>query len=966
MSISERKKILGPADTVREIAGNNPMSLADNTSIWLVEAGTVDVFAIETVLGKPASKRKHLFRVDMGDLVFGINGLGDSGSIELIVSGAVGTKLSGYRYGRLKEVSLAGQNFSIIGQLVERWIDSCLSRLGSEKTPSRYENLKKSSGLKLKPGVSATTVDGVMWVKHIKGSSSLFGENSYFLGIADRYFPIASRSWLVASENTEIEVLSTEDIVKQGLLEDSLQYFHSTIYQYYEKCIKKEAKSERERLTAKIEGDKTLFENTLRSFIHVMDIKKAPDVVVGSDDPLFAAVHMVGSAIGIEIKQHATGNSNENPLNSIALASKVQIRQIVLKGDWWKEDNGHMLARLADGDKPVALLQKKPGQYVMINPEDGIEVKVTDEVSEQLSGIAFNFYRSFPNKKLSIFDVITFGRRGLFKDFAIIVLMGIAGGILSLLTPIATGLLFDDIIPSADRPQLLQLALGLIIAAFAGSLFELTRNIAMLRVEGRMDGAIQSAVWDRVINLPVPFFRKYSAGDLASRANGISRIRQELSSKTVSTIISSVFSVFNLLLLFYYSWKLALFGLAIVAILIVFTVLTSLKRVRLERTLATLEGKISGMVLEFFLGASKIRISGSEKKVFTLWANEYKEQQNITFRAEMIENVIAVFQSIYPIVAAGVIFAAFVFYLEGEGLSTGAFLGFNAAFTQLIIAGLNLAFTVVSLVEIIPLYERAKPILHSLPEVSDNKVSPGVLTGAIDVKSLNFKYTADGPDILKDVSLSIKPGEFVALVGSSGSGKSTLLRILLGFERPDSGSAYYDDQELAGLNIKEVRRQIGVVLQNGQLMPGDIFTNIVGSSLLTIDDAWDAARASGFAADIEDMPMKMHTIISEGSGTLSGGQRQRLLIARAIANKPRILLFDEATSALDNLTQSAVSQSLDNLNVTRIVIAHRLSTIINADKIFVMDKGRIVQQGTYGELMKQGGLFASLSRRQIA
>jgi ATP-binding cassette subfamily C protein len=264
------------------------------------------------------------------------------------------------------------------------------------------------------------------------------------------------------------------------------------------------------------------------------------------------------------------------------------------------------------------------------------------------------------------------------------------------------------------------------------------------------------------------------------------------------------------------------------------------------------------------------------------------------------------------------------------------------------------------------MFERARPILETLPETSDAKGEPGGLTGNIEISHAFFRYRPDTPLVLRDLSLSVRPGEFVALVGASGCGKSTLFRLLLGFDRLDSGAIHFDGQDLAGMNPQAVRRQIGVVLQNGQLQTGDIFENIAGTRPLTIDDAWAAASLAGLEDDIRAMPMGMHTVISEGGGGLSGGQRQRLMIARAIASRPRILLFDEATSALDNLTQAIVSRSLEQLEATRIVIAHRLSTIVKADRIFVLEAGRVVQSGSYAELIAQEGLFAKLAQRQLA
>jgi ABC-type bacteriocin/lantibiotic exporter with double-glycine peptidase domain len=242
---------------------------------------------------------------------------------------------------------------------------------------------------------------------------------------------------------------------------------------------------------------------------------------------------------------------------------------------------------------------------------------------------------------------------------------------------------------------------------------------------------------------------------------------------------------------------------------------------------------------------------------------------------------------------------------------------------------------------------------------------PGELAGSIEINHVNFRYQQDLPMVLRDVSLSVKPGQFAAFVGPSGSGKSTLLRLLLGFEKPESGAIYFDGQDLLGLDIEAVRRQMGVVIQNARLVSGSILNNIVGSAPLTMEDAWEAARQAGLDQDIRELPMGMHTLVSEGGANLSGGQRQRLLIARAMVKKPGIFLFDEATSALDNITQSTVSRSLEALQATRIVVAHRLSTIINADSIFVFEKGTVVQRGTYEELSNEEGLFRKLVQRQL-
>jgi ABC-type bacteriocin/lantibiotic exporter with double-glycine peptidase domain len=391
--------------------------------------------------------------------------------------------------------------------------------------------------------------------------------------------------------------------------------------------------------------------------------------------------------------------------------------------------------------------------------------------------------------------------------------------------------------------------------------------------------------------------------------------------------------------------------------------------IRFQRQIYRVRGRISGMLLEFIGNIARLRVSGAEPRAFAAWAREFSAQKKLSVRAQKVSNGLAIFNSAFPVVSMAILFS-YAAQLMGQpllhALTTGTFLAFLAAFVQFQSAALGLSSAVESALGVVPLYERATPIFEALPEVSNTNRQPGDLSGAIEMNHVSFRYHPDSPLVLRDISFAVKPGQFVAIVGPSGSGKSSLLRLLLGFERPEAGVIYYDGQDLADLDIQAARRQIGVVLQSARLGSGTIFDNIVGSGPFTLDDAWDAARSAGLEQDIREMPMGMHTVVSEGGGNISGGQRQRLLIARAMVKKPRIFLFDEATSALDNRTQATVSHSLDAFSATRVVIAHRLSTIVHADLVLVVEKGIVVQSGSYEELSERKGLFRELAKRQLA
>jgi ABC-type bacteriocin/lantibiotic exporter with double-glycine peptidase domain len=431
-------------------------------------------------------------------------------------------------------------------------------------------------------------------------------------------------------------------------------------------------------------------------------------------------------------------------------------------------------------------------------------------------------------------------------------------------------------------------------------------------------------------------------------------------------------SFFNLCLLFYYDSRLALMAIGLLVIQSgVFAVSLRLQ-IRRQRRVTEVQGRLSGLLLQLLSGISKLRVAGVEDRAFGVWARQYATQSELAYDARRVNTALSTFDALFGIFASMVVYGMVAF--GNVSLSTGAFLAFSAAFGTFLAAFVSMNSAVASVVGAIPSYERSLPILREVPEVEHARAKVATLKGEVDLSHVVFRYVLKSEDgeeetsslVLNDVSIKAAPGQFVAIVGPSGSGKSTLFRLLLGFEEPQSGSIYYDGEALSHLDVQAVRSQIGVVLQNGQLMSGDIFNNIVGARALTEKDAWEAAEMAGIADEIRAMPMGMHTFISEGAGNLSGGQRQRLLIARAIVGNPKVLLFDEATSALDNYTQAKVSEALRDLRATRIVIAHRLSTVQDADRIYVLKDQRIAESGSFDELMAARGAFFELVQRQLA
>ena len=465
----------------------------------------------------------------------------------------------------------------------------------------------------------------------------------------------------------------------------------------------------------------------------------------------------------------------------------------------------------------------------------------------------------------------------------------------------------------------------------------------------------------RILSLPVSFFRRFSSGELSSRASSVNSLCSMILNNFLSIGLSSLMSLLYVTQIFQFAPALVWPSLLVVLATVIVSVAASVIQMDISRRKMKLAAEEAGMSYAILNGIQKIRLSGSEKRVFARWGRLYARNAGLEYNPPAFVKLNGVITTAISLVGTIV-----MYYLAVKtGVADYQYYAFNAAFGRVMGAFSALAGIAVSVAAIHPVLEMAEPILKAEPEVTAEKTAVEQVSGHIEMNHVTFRYDDNAPYVLEDLNLSIRAGEYVAIVGRTGCGKSTLVRLLLGFEKPEKGAIYYDHHELGNLDPRTLRKHIGVVIQNGQLFQGDIFSNItISAPQLTLDAAWEAAETAGIAQDIREMPMGMQTVISEGQGGISGGQKQRLMIARAIAPKPKVLIFDEATSALDNKTQKQVSDALDKLNCTRIIIAHRLSTIRNCDRILVMDHGAIIEEGKYEDLIAKGGYFAELVERQ--
>lgn len=640
----------------------------------------------------------------------------------------------------------------------------------------------------------------------------------------------------------------------------------------------------------------------------------------------------------------------------------IMRRNIELQKGWYKDAYGALLARRKDSGNIIALIPKGLRGYQYYDDEAGKWVKINKKNESLIDDEAVCFYKPFPLGKITVSMLLRYIREGIERtDLMLAAVAMFSVSLIGLLMPVITNLLFGKVVESESIRVLTAIAVFMISVSVSKILMQSVSSMITDRINMKINLSVQAATMMRVLSLPADFFKKHSSGELASRARHLENLCAMLVSAVLNTGFTSVFSLIYITQICAYAPQLVVPSLLVIFITLAFSVITTLYQTKVSESRMEIQAKESGMSYQMITGIQKIKLSGAEKRAYARWSDLYAKEMTITYHPPMFLKMNSVIGT--AISLAGTL----VMYWTAlkSHVSVSDYYAFNSAYGMISGAFLSLSALAVTIAQFKPVMEMAKPIMEAEPEVSEGKQVIDRVTGAIEMNNVSFRYKEDMPLILDDISLKIRPGQYVAIVGSTGCGKSTLMRILLGFEKPQKGAVYYNGKDLNTIDLKSLRRKIGVVMQNGKLFQGDIYSNIVISAPnLTLDDAWAAAEMAGIAEDIRRMPMGMHTIISEGNGGISGGQRQRLMIARAIASKPKILMFDEATSALDNITQKIVSDSLEKLKCTRIVIAHRLSTIRACDRILYLEKGKIVEEGTYDELIQKNGRFAELVERQ--
>ena len=943
-------------------------SLHSKYGCWLVEFGSVHVYATIVLSNGQWGKRWHLFEVREGEVLFSF----DDGNIDkrTVILTAQASKETHGKYldapdGLINYKSPGGEKF--YRSVIESWID----RLGKSISTNQQVDidfvLDKDVDLSIEGNSSIFGIPHqTSWVKIRQGTALWCGKLMMNHSI---YYPITTQLWLMGIDNALISSCSSDNLhiteIKNSFTEFCDSFGYIIERKILDICIK-----EAKRIETIEQESKDLLSEALFKLANIYDNStlrnNCSDISLSQIHKVF---HLVLLANNIE--PPSTGSFRHDLNDSIDYLSmryQVNYIRVNLSPDiLTKFEPVPLITFLKMDRKPVALIPKSrfysSSIYSLIDPSEYGGTTVNQVDFDTLEDYGYMLFPKMAAHRISFSDIFKSSINSVKSEWAGLMWVCIVIGILNIVAPAALFQIFNVVIPDKSYSELFQYVVMIFIATMVIVGLNLSFSISLLRIEGILSAFINMALIDRLISLPVSFFKGYSSGELTARFFCLDEIFRILSGTTIRSILVGTTSVLSFFYLFFIDVHLATVSLGLVASLMTFAIIINLIRLKYVNDSYDLQGKSVGVLFEMLMAITKLRSSSKEEHAFSIWADTAAAQVLKLKHSQKLTTISETFNSFSPMLAM-----MFFFFILGSGyskLEPSLFISFYAAFSHIMISCISIISNLGAGLVAIPLYSRLKPILVEAPEEFNEYLEASTIKGAIEVSSLVYRYNRETEPVLNGLSLSISSGEFVAIVGPSGSGKSTLLRILLGFEKPESGSVYYDKSDISNLNLRLLRQQIGVVLQAENLSAGTILSNISGTGNITYEAALEAALMSGMEDDLKQMPMGLHTIITEGATTLSGGQRQRIMIARALARKPKVIIFDEATSALDNITQALVSSNIEKLSVTRLVIAHRLSTIKHADRILYMDNGKIIESGTFDELIEAKGAFSRAARRQI-
>ena len=957
-------------------AGNRPVGFDDPDSVWFIDRGTVDLFLAERKDGVEQAAPQHLLRRDAGTLLPGVApGEQDDSergtTLGLVAKGLPGTLLKRLPASLLSEVPPAE-----LAEQADTWLTDITDTLSRFVSRLPRPTALAEPGLDQTLGPCTLSVRrGVVWVSGPSRGASLFmdmvdqAELTGTSGPREAVIPLTRASWLTLFDGAVVSGRSTETLAEEGALLPALASFHATAFALERLnrrlAVVDDANLERERTTSHRTAETVARERLFN--IYDQPVDRDGNV---EDTALANALEVIGRHQGIDFRIPARSGPSDSPVRLVDIldASGVRARRVRFRdeGRWWRGDSNALLAfRAADG-RPVALLPGAFGPYREIDPVARRRVRITAERAGALRQEAWMFYRPLPPGNVKPADLLRMALHGSAGDLARLVMAGLPGGLIKLLPALALGFVASHVVAGGSAGALHAVAATLAGFGLLGALLHLLQSKAVMRLEGRSASRVEAAFWDRLMRLPPSILHRHPAGDLAMSGMTFQSIRDGLQGVVADSLLSIVFLLPVFGVIFFYDATLGVIALVFSLASLLVTAGFGWRQISPHGRMIGAARRVAGRLFQIVGGIAKLRVENAEGSAFAIWARDYREQKRAELELGALEGHARAFGAALPSLAGGVLLFA-VATVGGRSVPVSDFLVVYTVFIAFQSAIARLGESFGTLAAMLPAFDQMRPILAAVPETEVEGEPVERLGGEILFDRISFRYDPDGPLILDDVTIRAHPGELVAIAGESGAGKSTLFRLALGIGRPSAGAVYYDGRDLKHLNLKQVRRKIGAVPQSVRLHPQDLWDNIVAHHEGTSgEEVWQAARTAGIEREIKAMPMGMLTMVGAGGSVLSGGESQRVTIARSQIGSPRIMLLDEATNWLDNESQAEVMRNLALLTSTRIVIAHRLSTLEQADRIYVMKAGKVVQSGSFNELMEVDGEFRELVRRQIA
>jgi NHLM bacteriocin system ABC transporter ATP-binding protein len=955
--------------TPQEVSSGGRFNLDDTNYIWYVQSGAVDIFVTEIPSESKAEKSTlhFLARINAEDIFLAPNQVFRKFHYKLICRVCSNTAV--FKFEKSRIYDLDKFNLNILSNKIDVFIAEITKDNIKVNFPKVVTDISSINECTFQEGQNVVTYKHIRWFTNPDSDCYFINDSGFTIEKGDFYLPVTPYSWFEFSQHSNSFIYSTADIISNDLLWKSIDTYYLLILRLKLIHIENEGLFYNVRLYNKVESNQEAINQSnlllTESYTNIYIKYISYDT---KTSPAYATYSMVCNYLDIPLKPLNQKRFNLNPIDffkKTMMISKLFYREVELKAKWYEQNHGPLITFRRDNDNPIAIIPDVYGNYFYYNQGILSKTKMTEALSNEISPIGFCVYPKIETENIKVANLVQPVFKQSFSELLVVLLCVSCVSILSLSTPLLTQYIFDEIILTGDKNELLQISLILFSIIFSVFGFEITRNYLILNFENRLDFFIQGTFIDRLLRLPINFFKIMSAGEFVSRLGNLHTIRMLTAGVTVSLVFEVIFLITNFTLLFYYHAGIASIIFLIAILLFTLNAFLLIKRSYYENDIAAMQARLFGTITELFSSITKIRLAGAEYRAFLHWSKAFAKLQALS----NIFNQYIIFQRVIlnsmPLLLVLCMYISISLYTHSLGLSTGKFIAFNIVLGQIVVILYQFMEELSKIISISILYKKSKVFIKEKPEVAQGSIDPGVLKGEIELVNVSFKYPNAVSQTLSNLSFSIAPGEYVALVGRSGMGKSTLIRLLLGFDVPTSGRIYYDSKDLMTIDADLLRQQLGVVLQNDALTPGTIYDNISGTSNLTIDKAWEIIENVGLLDDILDMPMQMNTMINLNGEGLSGGQKQRILIARAIARNPKILILDEATRSLDNITQRVVIDYLSKIRTTRIVIAHRLSTLAQVDRIIVIENGTITEVGTYKELISKKGTFYNLVQKQI-